>query len=182
MVGRCVENAPPMFFACQEARAEVNKSYKPFRGTHPISPVVYRDFSKDYLCLTSQSSFALRSRFFGDLLPKEARDSLRGLVLSEITFLADFSDGVASESTEEKFKFTELQLDELVIVSYKFRPKELQLHIAGLDDVDEDVEQQRRTSGDCQMIEVAFARWKKESPGWLPPSSRILKFQSKMSN
>ena len=48
----CIEQAPAVFFICQETRAEVVKFYKPFRGTEEGSEVVLCDFSQGYWCFT----------------------------------------------------------------------------------------------------------------------------------
>jgi len=45
------EKAPNMFFACREARFQVLKRYRPFRGTEPKAAVIYCDFECDILLI-----------------------------------------------------------------------------------------------------------------------------------
>jgi 2EXR family len=48
----CVESTPSIFWACHEAKAEVCKTYKPFRGNESGSKVAWCDFSQDYMCFS----------------------------------------------------------------------------------------------------------------------------------
>lgn len=82
----CIERAPSIFWACHEAKAEVCRIYTPFKGNRPGTPIMWVDFSKDYMCFCS-NRFAMHFGQFLDTLPRDILDTIRFLALHKDAFI-----------------------------------------------------------------------------------------------
>lgn len=169
---RCIEDAPGIFFACHEARAEVCKSYKPLRGTVPIARAVFCDLSNDYLFFNRlqfpRISSDIRSFFRNVLLRVEIRDAVRRVTMDEWSFQKfQKKNGVrnaAGKRGDNEYKLTQLHLDEFVMLKWECPDDHQQLWVTGLRYLDH----YRRTYGPGQVrqgLKKRSANWRRHLNG-----------------
>lgn len=166
----CVEDAPALFEACEEARTELCKSYQPFTGSAKNTDVIFCDFSKDYICITYPRLTMFVTRFFADMLPENIRKLVRRLIMDEDSF--KYLE-VEERNGDFDFKFVQLQLEELAIVLDENSPNDFY----GDPQITEFKDLVDKTTHELEVRQELedrlLTKWKNEYPAWQPPLLRI---------